>query len=39
MEKCDKTHILGHFGSLLPVQLEVVPVQVFFWSFLAKFYR
>ena len=29
----------GHFGCLLPVQLEVVPVQVCFWSFLAKLYR
>ena len=29
----------GHFGCVLPVELEVLPVGVCFWSFLAKSYR
>ena len=27
MEKCEKTHILGIFGSCVPVHLEGVPVH------------
>ena len=27
MEKCEKTHILGIFGSSVPVHLESVPVH------------
>ena len=27
MEKCEKTHILGHFRVNVPVQFELVPVQ------------
>ena len=27
MEKCEKTHILGIFGSCVPVHLECVPVH------------
>ena len=27
MEKCEKTHILGIFGSSVPVHLEGVPVH------------
>ena len=38
-EKCEKTHILGTFRGLLPVQVELLPVELRFWSFLAKFYR
>ena len=36
--KCEKTHILGIPERLLPVQLEFLPVELRFWSFLAKFY-
>ena len=39
MEKCEKTHILGTFRGLLPVEVEVLPVELRFWSFLAKSYR
>ena len=39
MEKCEKTHILGHFWVIVPVQVELVPVQFRFWSFLANLYR
>ena len=39
MEKGEKTHILGTFRGLLPVQVELLPVELRFWSFLAKFYR
>ena len=39
MEKCEKTHILGHFGLLVLVHFESVPVHFRFWSFLAKVYR
>ena len=39
MEKCEKTHILGHFRVNVPVQFELVPVQCRFWSFLANLYR
>ena len=28
MGKCEKTHILGIFGSCVPVHLEGVPVHV-----------
>ena len=38
-EKCEKTHILGIPEGLLPVEVEVLPVELRFWSFLAKFYR
>ena len=39
MEKWEKSHILGTFRGLLPVQVELLPVELRFWSFLAKFYR
>ena len=39
MEIWVKTHILGTFGSLVPVHFEPVPVHFVFWSFLAKVYR
>ena len=39
MEKCDKTHILGHFRVNVPVQFELVPVQLRFLSFLTNLYR
>ena len=39
MEKCEKTHILGHFGRLVQVHFESVPVHFGFWSFLANVYR
>ena len=39
MEKCEKTHIFGHFRVNVPVQFELVPVQFQFWSFLANLYR
>ena len=39
MEKWVNTHILGTFRGLLPVQFEFLPVELRFWSFLAKFYR
>ena len=39
MEKCGKTHNLGHFRVNVPVQFELVPVQFRFWSFLANLYR
>ena len=39
MEKCEKTHILGHFRVNVPVQFELVPIQCRFWSFLANLYR
>ena len=39
MEKCEKTHILGHFRVNVPVQFELVPVQLRFWSFLTNLYR
>ena len=32
MEKCEKTHILGHFRVNVPVQYQ-------FWSFLTNLYR
>ena len=38
-EKWEKSHILGTFRGLLPVELEVLPVELRFWSFLAKSYR
>ena len=38
-EKWEKSHILGTFRGLLPVQVELLPVELRFWSFLAKFYR
>ena len=38
-EKCEKSHILGTFRGLLLVQVELLPVELRFWSFLAKFYR
>ena len=39
MEKCEKTHILGHFQVNVLVQFELVPVQLRFWSFLTNLYR
>ena len=39
MEKCEKTHILGTFQRLVLVQVELVPVQLQFWSFLTNLYR
>ena len=39
MEKCEKTHNLGHFRVNVPVQFELVPVQCQFLSFLANLYR
>ena len=39
MEKVGEITKSGHFGYLLPVQLEVLPVEVCFWSFLAKLYQ
>ena len=39
MGKCEKTHILGHFRVNVPVQFELVLVQLRFWSFLANLYR
>ena len=39
MEKGEKIHILGIPGACVPVQLELVPVHLVFWSFLAKLYR
>ena len=38
-KKWEKSHILGTFRGLLPVEVELVPVELRFWSFLAKFYR
>ena len=38
MEKGEKIHILGIPGACVPVQLELVPVQLVFWSFLANMY-
>ena len=38
-EKWEKTHILGTFRRLVPVQFELVPVHNVFWSFLANLYR
>ena len=38
-EKWEKIHILGTFQGLVPVQFELVPVQLRFWSFLANLYR
>ena len=39
MEKCEKTHILGHFRVNVPVQFELVPVQFQLRSFLTNLYR
>ena len=39
MEKWVKTHILGTFRRLVPVQFELVPVPFRFWSFLTNLYR
>ena len=39
MEKCEKTHILGHFRVNVPVKFELVPVQFQFRSFLTNLYR
>ena len=39
MEKWEKNTKFGHFGCHVPVQLEFVPVQFRYWSFLAKLYR
>ena len=39
MEKCEKTHTLGHFRVIVPVQVVLVPVKFRFWSFLANLYR
>ena len=38
-EKGEKTHNLGTSRRLLPVELEVLPVEFRYWSFLAKSYR
>ena len=38
-EKWVKTHIMGTFRRLVPVQFEFVPVQLWFWSFLTNLYR
>ena len=39
MEKGEKIHIPGIPGACVPVQLELVPVHLVFWSFLANMYR
>ena len=37
-KKGENTHS-GHFRLYVPVQFELVPVQLRFWSFLANLYR
>ena len=39
MEKWEKDTQFGHFGCHVPVQFELVPVQLRYWSFLSKLYR
>ena len=38
-QKMGKTHILGTFRRLVPVQVELVPVKLRFRSFLTNLYR